>query len=106
MARVYVPTSWRRFTGGCAAGASTRRTCGACWPWLGSRRTPRSRHEMFDAGGNLHRFVNVYVNDHGIDDLRGLADAVEEGDEVAVIPAMAGGARRRAHVYTRAGGPL
>ena len=68
-----------------------RRTCGACW--RGSARSiPRSQREMFDASGNLHRFVNVYVNDHGIDDLQGLETPLDREDEVAVIPAMAGGA--------------
>ena len=44
--------------------------------------------EIFDPDGNLHRFVNVYVNDQGLEDLRGLETPLEREDEVAVIPAM------------------
>ncbi len=53
---------------------------------------PGMRAELFDADGNLHRFVNVYVNDEEIEDLQGLETTLGWEDEVAVIPAMAGGA--------------
>src|SRR5262249_14616691 len=38
-----------------------------------------------------HRFVNIYVNNREIDDLEGCATCLKDGDEVAVIPAIAGG---------------
>ena len=91
MARVYVPTSWRRFTGGTARLEHDAPDVRSLLAWLGTAY-PQLTRELFDASGNLHRFVNVYVNDHGIDDLHGLETSLDREDEVAVIPAMAGGA--------------
>lgn len=44
-----------------------------------------------DGRGGLSRFVNVYVNDVDVRTLGGLAASVREGDEVLVVPAVAGG---------------
>ncbi|MBD0024130.1 molybdopterin synthase sulfur carrier subunit [Gordonia pseudamarae] len=45
-----------------------------------------------DAGTDkLHRFVNVYVNDEDVRFTGGLATAVADGDEVTILPAVAGG---------------
>ncbi len=41
--------------------------------------------------GQLHRFVNVYVNDEDIRYLDALDTTVADGDEVAILPAVAGG---------------
>ena len=91
MARIYVPTSWRRFTEGAARLEHDAPTVGSLLAWLGTTY-PALQREMFDAAGNLHRFVNVYVNNHGIDELAGFETPLDREDEVAVIPAMAGGA--------------
>ena len=42
--------------------------------------------------GSLHRFVNVYVNDEDVRFAGGLDAAVAEGDNVTILPAVAGGA--------------
>ena len=91
MARVYIPTSLRRLTGGSARLESEAADVRALLAWL-DERYPGMRAELFDADGNLHRFVNVYVNDRAIEELQGLATRLGREDEVAVIPAMAGGA--------------
>jgi molybdopterin/thiamine biosynthesis adenylyltransferase/molybdopterin converting factor small subunit len=91
VARLYVPTSWRRFTDGAARLEHDAPDVGSLLTWLGTTY-PALHPEMFDAAGNLHRFVNVYVNNHGIDELAGFATSLDMEDEVAVIPAMAGGA--------------
>ncbi len=52
--------------------------------------TPRSASGIFD-GAELRRFVNVYVNNEDIRYLDDLATAVAAGDEVSIIPAVAGG---------------
>ena len=44
------------------------------------------RGELFNEQGELHHYVNVYVNNEVIE---GLDTPLKEGDEVAVIPAMA-----------------
>jgi molybdopterin/thiamine biosynthesis adenylyltransferase/molybdopterin converting factor small subunit len=91
VARIYVPTSWRRYTGGSARLEHDAPDVRSLLQWL-SATYPSLHREMFDAGGNLHRFVNVYVNNHGIDELAGFETSLDREDEVAVIPAMAGGA--------------
>ena len=42
--------------------------------------------------GEIHHHVAVYVNGAPIDELGGLATPLNDGDEVAIIPALAGGA--------------
>lgn len=51
---------------------------------------PALRERLFD-GAELRRFVNVYVNDEDIRYLDDLATPVAPGDEVGIIPAVAGG---------------
>jgi len=41
--------------------------------------------------GEIHHHVNIYVNSEGIEALQGLATPLKDGDEVAIIPALAGG---------------
>lgn len=42
-------------------------------------------------GGEIHHHINIYVNSEPIDDLQGLGTPLHDGDEVAIIPALAGG---------------
>ena len=41
--------------------------------------------------GEVHQHVNIYVNSEGIEALQGLATPLKDGDEVSIIPALAGG---------------
>ena len=41
--------------------------------------------------GEVHDHVNIYVNSEGIESLQGLATPLKDGDEVSIIPALAGG---------------
>ena len=41
--------------------------------------------------GGLHRFINVYVNDEDVRYLGSLETAVNEGDTISILPAVAGG---------------
>jgi adenylyltransferase/sulfurtransferase len=53
---------------------------------------PGFRDQLFDPEGKLANHINVYVNQVEIHNLQGESTAVKSGDEVAVIPALAGGA--------------
>jgi molybdopterin synthase sulfur carrier subunit len=44
-----------------------------------------------DDQGELRRFINVYVNDEDIRFLQGKETALKDGDEVSIVPAIAGG---------------
>lgn len=46
---------------------------------------------LFKSEGQLNRFVNVYVNDEDIRFLQNLSTPVKDGDEVSIVPAIAGG---------------
>ena len=45
--------------------------------------------------GEVHHHVNIYVNNEAIEALQGLATPLKDGDEVSIIPALAGGPRPR-----------
>ena len=53
---------------------------------------PGMRERLCDEGGGLRRFVNVYVNGEDVRFLEGLDTALGAGDEVSIVPAVAGGA--------------
>ncbi|MGH2952122.1 MAG: ubiquitin-like small modifier protein 1 [Solirubrobacterales bacterium] len=52
---------------------------------------PGTREQLFGAGGELNRYVNVYLNDEDVRVLDGLETAVADSDTVVILPAMAGG---------------
>ena len=49
---------------------------------------------MRDEEGDVHRHVNIYVNNEAIESLQGVKTPLKDGDEVAIIPALAGGVRQ------------
>jgi MoaD family protein len=54
-------------------------------------RHPGFGERLFDEGGGLRRFVNVFVADEDIRFLQGLDTPVDDGTVVSVVPAVAGG---------------
>ena len=54
---------------------------------------PATEGQLFGEGGQLNRYVNVYLNDEDVRVLDGLTTEVGEGDVLVILPAMAGGAR-------------
>jgi len=53
-------------------------------------RYPGFRSQIMQ-DGNLHRFVNIYLNDEDIRYLEQLNTPVKDGDSVSILPALAGG---------------
>lgn len=49
------------------------------------------RQRLYDEEGKLRRFVNIYVNQEDIRFLQGEDTEVKEGDELSIVPAIAGG---------------
>jgi sulfur-carrier protein len=52
---------------------------------------PGIKARLCDDQGELRRFVNFYVNNEDIRFLEGSSTALQDGDEVSIIPAIAGG---------------
>jgi sulfur-carrier protein len=53
--------------------------------------------------GQIHHHVNIYVNSEAIESLKGLETALKDGDEVSIIPALAGGQAALAEGQARGG---
>jgi molybdopterin synthase sulfur carrier subunit len=54
-------------------------------------RYPGIQERLVDESGAVRRFVNVYVNEEDIRFLQNLQTPIKDGDEVSIIPAIAGG---------------
>ena len=53
---------------------------------------PGIKARLYDESGELRRFVNGYVNEEDVRFLKGKETALKDGDEVSIVPAIAGGA--------------
>lgn len=53
---------------------------------------PGMRERLCDESGALRRFVNVFVNGEDVRFLDGLDTSIGDGDEISIVPAVAGGA--------------
>jgi MoaD family protein len=87
---VKLPTQLRDATGGQAEVSGEGATVGEVLESLYGRYEPL-RERLTDGEGGLRRFVNVYVGGEDIRFLDGLDTRVEEGAELNVLPAVAGG---------------
>ena len=87
---VRIPTTMRPISGGASSveveGATLREVLAAL-----ESAHPGFSDRLFDASGELHKFVNVFVSDDDVRYLQGLDTPVKAGDTVALIPAVAGG---------------
>ena len=52
---------------------------------------PGIKDRLCDGTGELRRFVNIYVNEEDIRFLKGKETSLKDGDEVSIVPAIAGG---------------
>jgi molybdopterin synthase sulfur carrier subunit len=91
---VRIPTPLRALTGGrgalpveAATVAEAIARLDAEYPGLGER--------LCEADGSIRRFLNVYKNDEDIRFLQGPGTPLQSGDELNIVPAMAGGTGRR-----------
>ena len=89
MATVRIPTPLRTLTGGESTVTVDGATVGQLIENL-EKAHPGMRDRLLDEKG-VRRFVNVYVGDEDIRFLDGLETAVEDGTEISIVPAIAGG---------------
>jgi len=90
MSQVRIPTPLRKYTGGAEAVEASGATVGALLGDLDTRY-PGIRDRICDDAGQVRRFVNVFVNGEDIRFLENLDTPVEAGDELSIVPAIAGG---------------
>ena len=87
---VKIPTQLRSAAGGASEaeveGDSVRQVLDSLFESFGELR-----ERISDEGGSLRRFVNVYVGGEDIRFLEGLDTPVDDGAEVTILPAVAGG---------------
>ena len=88
--KVRIPAPLRSYTNGAdvveTAGTSVGEVLGAL-----KEKASGIETRLFKGPGQLNRFVNVYLNDEDIRHLQKLDTPVKAGDEVSIVPAIAGG---------------
>jgi molybdopterin synthase sulfur carrier subunit len=87
---VRIPTPLRRFTGGGEVVSANGGTVAALVNDL-EQRHPGLRERICDDEGKVRRFVNIFVNGDDIRFLNNLDTVLKDGDEVSIVPAIAGG---------------
>ncbi|KUH35231.1 MULTISPECIES: MoaD/ThiS family protein [Streptomyces] len=91
---VRIPTILRTYTDGAKAVEGSGETLAELFADLESRHTGiQERIVDRSAGGELRRFVNVYLNDEDVRFLDGISTKLADGDNVTILPAVAGGMR-------------
>ena len=88
--QVLIPTPLRRYTGGESKVAGSGQSVSEVLVDLNAR-FPGLIDRVCEPDGEIRRFVNVFVNGENVRNLQGAATTVKGGDEVGIIPAMAGG---------------
>lgn len=87
---VKIPTSLRKFTAEKAELSIDAPTVGEALKLVDSAH-PGLLAKLTDEDGKIRRFINIYLGDEDIRFLDGLGTAVKSGDEISIIPAVAGG---------------
>ncbi len=89
---VRIPTPLRRMTNGQAKLEMDASTLGVMIDNL-EASYPGFKERLIDENGDLRYFVNIYLNGEDVRFLQGLDTSTSSGDEISIVPAVAGGAR-------------
>ena len=87
---VRIPTPLQRLTNGQSEAQCDGKTVTELFQDL-EKRYPGIKERICDEQGKLRRFVNVFVNEEDIRFMQGDQTQIKGGDEVSIIPAIAGG---------------
>ena len=87
---VRVPTPLQKLTNGQAEITADGDSVAAILANL-EEQFPGIKERLYDEQGKLRRFINFYVNNEDIRFLQGEATPIKAGDELSVVPAIAGG---------------
>jgi len=88
--KVRIPTPLRPLTKGQGEVEATAANITEMIETLNSAH-PGLKDRLCDDKGELRRFVNIYVNEEDIRFLKGKETSLKDGDEVSIVPAIAGG---------------
>jgi sulfur-carrier protein len=94
MPKVKIPTPLRQYTGGSPEVEVGGETAGEVIGNL-AQEYPDLKQHLYTGDGKLRSFVNVYKGDEDIRYLDGADTEVSEGDELSIIPSIAGGTAKR-----------
>lgn len=87
---VLIPAPLRRYTGGESKVTGDGTNVTELLEGL-ELSYPGLRDRILEEDGQIRRFVNVFVNGQNVRKLQGVATVISDGDEVGIVPAMAGG---------------
>ncbi len=87
---VQIPTALRRHTSGIGSITCAAANLGELFSVL-DEKFPELKPHLRDDKGQVRRFLNIYVNEEDIRFLGGPTYAFQEGDEVLLVPSIAGG---------------
>lgn len=87
---VRIPQPLRSLTGNASTVSAASGDLTNCIVDL-EKNYPGMRDRVMDEAGQLRRFVNIYVNGEDVRFMDGLATSLKDGDEVSIVPAVAGG---------------
>ena len=88
--KVRIPTPLQKLAGGKGEVTLEARTVQQLIDTL-EKNYPGMKERLCDEQGKVRRFVNVYLNEEDIRFLNKEATALKDGDEVSIVPAIAGG---------------
>ena len=90
MSKIHIPTPLRQYVGKQSTVAVKGATVGEAMDDLVAQHPDLRRH-LYADDGKLRAFVNLYVNDEDIRYLQKEATALNEGDNISIVPSIAGG---------------
>jgi molybdopterin converting factor small subunit len=91
MSKIHIPTPLRQYVDKQSTVEVKCTTVGEAMTALVAKHPDLRRH-LYTEDGKLRAFVNLYVNDEDIRYLQKEATAVKEGDNISIVPSIAGGA--------------
>ena len=91
MSKIHIPTPLRQYVGKQASVEVSGSTVGEAMNTLVAQHPDLKKH-LYTEDGKLRAFVNLYVNDEDIRYLQKEATVLSEGDNISIVPSIAGGA--------------
>jgi len=91
MNKIHIPTPLRQYAGKLATVEVTAGSVAEAMQALLAAH-PDLRKHLYTEAGTLRSFVNIYVNDEDVRYLQKEATTLKDGDNIAIVPSIAGGA--------------